>query len=556
MGSEMCIRDSLQPAAAGGGAARGVPAAADWRECGHERLRTHYARELAAEAASPEALRTTRVLPTLFVPCCPKAGTTFLNLCVARAFHPAVVCRNPDPHAWAGPACANRSFVLGGVRANPAGLFHEVKEPFYFNKETAKAVPGAARDLAVLAGPPLPLCTWWLPRMGAPLHASPINSERKTRAFWNALGARVRVPCNLSGTPPPHGTRPPAAGYFPPSAWPGCRLNPPDVGGARGRSDFVDYVAFKVAFPLAAELPAGRARTYDMTPNYLCSSHAMRLVRERYGPQLAARARFIVMLREPVSRAFSEFSMFRTWGWEKVADFGEAVSAEIAALRQCLRNDTLLLRPLTIAAMPPADVVQSVMRCGSGDARQYVRNSLYESCVAGAYAHFERSQFMFIFAEDLREMSGGQLMLKIEAFTRLTLVKDAAGQPAPSLAGRCDTGAASGPGGTRALPNHQTRGRIPPPLKAALRRFFAPSRAALASLVRGSFDDAQPLARLEAFARDDAGAGGGAGGTAGDVRDVASFGVDLSVRPWERPRSAPAGARRPPRARARAAPAV
>jgi hypothetical protein len=494
-----------------------------WSDCNHSYLRRHYAAELAAEAVSPAALRTTRVLPTIFVPCCPKAGTTFLNQCVSRAFHPSVVCNNSDPASWVGPECAGRSFVLGGVRTNPTGFFHEVKEPFYFNKEADLRVQGAARDLANLAGPPLPLCTWSLERMGAPLHAYPYGRSRKaTRAFWDAIWARPRVPCRLSATPPPAGT--PLLqgnGYFDPKAWPGCRtiaLDPPIVG----RSGFVDTVAFKSAYPLAAELPA-IARTYDMTPNYLCSTKALSMIRSRYGPALARRARFVVMLRDPVARAFSEFSMFRTWGWEKVADFGQLVEREVLELRRCLRNDTLLTRPVALAHMRPAEVVQHVMKCGSGEARQYVRNSMYETCIAGAYAHFERSQFMFLFAEDLRDMSGGALLEALAAFTGLTLRRDALGAPSAGLAGHCDTRTATG--GGKSLPNHQTKGQIDPELKARLRRFFAPSRAALAALIEGSFQAERPLARLRALAAADPEAAASLDG----VRDLGEFGITVAL---------------------------
>lgn len=507
---------------------RSVPPPRSWAECNFSRLQRYYPRELAAERASAAALRTTRVLPTLFVPCCPKAGTTFLNRCVSQAFHPSVVCGDADPASWAGEGCAGKSYLLGGVRSNGAGSFSEVKEPFYFNKVEARRAPGAARDLAVLAGPPLPLCMWQR-EMGAP--ARPNFAREDPAAFWQRLATRARAPCNVSVALPPPGAPSPAGNHFPAGAWPGCWLGPPE---RNARSGYADALGFKVAFPLAAELPAGRALTYDMTPNYLCSAHALRLMRERYGPELSARARFIVMLREPVARAFSEFSMFRSWGWEKEPEFGRAVAGEIRQLRRCLRNDTLLLRPVVLAAMEPARVVADAMRCGAGEAREYVRNSLYEVCIAGAYAYFARRQFMFVFAEDLREMAGAELARKVEAFTRLTLRRAPSGEPAATIAQGCDTGTQSR-GGRRALPNHQTKGRIEPELAARLRRFFAPSRAALASLLEGTFHAEQPLARLAALAREDP------DGPAGEERVVSGFGLDLS------------GAARPPQKRPRRA---
>jgi hypothetical protein len=513
---------------------RSVPEPREWSECNFSRLERHYPEVIAAERASPAAIRETRVLPTIFVPCCPKAGTTFLNQCIARAFHPAAVCHDANPSAWATSKCANKSYVLGGVRTNMAGLYHEVKEPFYFNKETVKIEPGAARDIKILAGPPTPLCVWNVPKHGAPTRV--VNSLRGQglRDEWNRLFARPRYACNVSTLPPPRATPPLETGYFPEHAWPGCRLVKIDQPNAL-KSDFRDTVQFKVAYPLRAELPMGHARTYDMTPNYLCSSHALRLMRERYGPELARQARFIVMLRDPVARAYSEFSMFRNWGWEMVSDFGQAITTEVQRLRQCLRNDTLLLRPLTIAEMEPARVVEDVMRCGSGDARQYIRNSMYETCIAGAYAYFERSQFMFIFSEDLRVMPGAEVMEKVQAFTGLSLEHDENGKVSRNAASRCDTGHQAGSG--HQLPNHQTRGKMSAEIKARLQRFFAPSRAALARLIEGSFQSEQPLARLRTFAEADL-------SSAGETRDLREFGIDTSVRPRPRRTRPPAGVTR------------
>ena len=100
-------------------------------------------------------------------------------------------------------------------------------------------------------------------------------------------------------------------------------------------------------------LPRAAAGEYpmlvgDFTPNYLCDPEAL--------PRLKASAadpsalRFIVAMREPAARAFSEWAMFALqWTWEPIADFGPAFASKAAQLRDCnesLWRETELLRSL------------------------------------------------------------------------------------------------------------------------------------------------------------------------------------------------------------------
>ena len=57
----------------------------------------------------------------------------------------------------------------------------------------------------------------------------------------------------------------------------------------------------------------------DFTPNYLCSATALRNIHST--ARDPSELRFIVLMRDPIMRAFSEFSMFTTWGWDKEKSF-------------------------------------------------------------------------------------------------------------------------------------------------------------------------------------------------------------------------------------------
>lgn len=61
----------------------------------------------------------------------------------------------------------------------------------------------------------------------------------------------------------------------------------------------------------------------EASPFYLCSEEAPRRIRT-FLPD----AKLIVVLRDPVERAFSSFMYIRRWGWEPLADFSQALELE------------------------------------------------------------------------------------------------------------------------------------------------------------------------------------------------------------------------------------
>ena len=58
-------------------------------------------------------------------------------------------------------------------------------------------------------------------------------------------------------------------------------------------------------------------------------------LRAAHGAVGAAALRFVILLRDPISRATSSVRMMREWGWE-AANRSAALARDAAALRVCL----------------------------------------------------------------------------------------------------------------------------------------------------------------------------------------------------------------------------
>ena len=72
----------------------------------------------------------------------------------------------------------------------------------------------------------------------------------------------------------------------------------------------------------------------DFTPNYLCNADAMGRIRRSASTPSAYR--FVVVMREPVARAFSEWRMFALkYRWERERNFTSAMARAAARLRRC-----------------------------------------------------------------------------------------------------------------------------------------------------------------------------------------------------------------------------
>jgi len=133
-----------------------------------------------------------------------------------------------------------------------------------------------------------------------------------------------------------------------------------------------------------------------------------------------AQFRFIVVMRDPLMRAFSEWNMFATkYHWDRDSNFSTAMARKVWRLYKCdpdlFRNTARLLRLSTPA------LGRYIRRCfGGGRAMEYLATSLYAVCIEHALRLFSRKQFLFLRFEDLKRMQPAAVIRIIARFTGLS----------------------------------------------------------------------------------------------------------------------------------------
>jgi hypothetical protein len=178
-----------------------------------------------------------------------------------------------------------------------------------------------------------------------------------------------------------------------------------------------DSYCFHSMLPYAESGAEYNLLVSDFTPNYLCDAEALPRLKASL-PEPDA-LRFIVVMREPTSRAFSEWAMFALqWTWDPVRDFGATFAQRVQQLRLC--NETLFRNPSVLKSLPTAELSSYLGRCWNfGGAMMYATNSLYAVCVLHALRFFRREQFLFLRYEDLMSMSAEAVLKLVGRFTGL-----------------------------------------------------------------------------------------------------------------------------------------
>ena len=281
--------------------------------------------------------------PTVFMPGFPKSATTWLYTCALSMFSAERVCRSANPARWLKPGCTNR-FLLPMVSTNSLGDVRFNKEPFAFGGTGISSIVGDDGNLTKLHGPD--------PRT-APASASSsvlwlwekneLRKERWLRAARGGSGSsssrgaderasfivkyerqtrRVSELCERAGLGSGH---------------PSCARVGKDQADPAGWACKWDERAYKYlnrtssyclssATPWLAEGEAN-ATIIDFTPNYMCDPDAMRRIRT--SSKSPDDLRFIVLARDPVMRAFSEFAMFAYgYFWETASNFSSVTPSE------------------------------------------------------------------------------------------------------------------------------------------------------------------------------------------------------------------------------------
>jgi len=154
----------------------------------------------------------------------------------------------------------------------------------------------------------------------------------------------------------------------------------------------------------------------DFTPNYLCSQKALQNIYN--AARDPSELRFIVLMRDPVMRAYSEWSMFSLhWHWDHEQRIEVKFEDKMRSFIMC--NTTLFKDPSLIKSLPDEELFRYLRHCFRGTAMEYISNSIYSVCIEGAMRVFKREQFLFLRFEDLMRMKAPALIRLLSNFTGL-----------------------------------------------------------------------------------------------------------------------------------------
>lgn len=434
------------------------------------------------------------LLPSLFMPGFPKCATSWLYSCLSHTWHPRRLGCGGNPRDWTAAKCKKR-FALMALSSNTKSEPRARKETFFFG---GTIVNFFNRDMLELHGPDprggplkdLPALWLWedndyrmkearqreATRRGPKLHRSKVD-----RATHSLQMDRMRAMCSLptvakactttanttamvrervevcekrdkSWEPrcSSHGVgRNRAKWRVLPRAGPnycvhpGCdriaRGMPNSWSGTCGWSDELsnsynrsDVFCLRSATPWAAEGELNLSMV-DFTPNYLCDADAVqRIYQSAVDP---AKLRFIVVMRDPVMRAFSEWSMFALgWGWDGTKNFTESITKKVRKLSTC--NESLWQNVSLLRDLPTAELRQYLKGCFErGKAMMYVATSMYAVCLLHALRYFKREQFLFLRYEDLMQMDSDSVVKLLARFTGLHVDAETLG--AARQSGKC-----------------------------------------------------------------------------------------------------------------------
>lgn len=398
---------AVAAAAAGGGARAGREAVpASNRFAGLERFLEKLPLPIRLLPAEPIGPPTTTahvmsnvslqpVLPEVFVPCCAKTGTTFLWGCTSTVFQPALVCGSNRAADWTVDRCGAKRYSLKGIRILDSGCRVERKEFFFWGGGKGEDnLHYPSKGLRWLTGMPTPLHFW---ERNARACTSRADVER---LCYENLPAdipfdKIRRPRNQVEVVPEDGRIHPACKKL------RIRKRRPAEPGAGRPLAALAAPTERIQLDVECALPWVDRRRYagavnmDFTPNHMADARTpLRLWANSPAPR---RLKFVVTLRDPLKRAYSEWSMFVRWNWERIKDFGQKLHMELDALKLC--NATVFNDPSLILTLSHDQFTRYHTRCFSGQAMEYVRNSMYIIGFRSMMRVFEPSQFLVIWSE-------------------------------------------------------------------------------------------------------------------------------------------------------------
>ncbi|KAL1505031.1 hypothetical protein AB1Y20_008792 [Prymnesium parvum] len=480
------------------------------------------------------------VLPTLFMPGFPKSATSWLYGCLLHAFNPEAVGCATRAAGWSDPPCGRR-FALTALFTAASGRASSWKETFFFGGRSPDAQFAYRADLLELHGPdptagPLahlpPLWPWedqLHPHVSYQAFAESLPyGERRGRStillHTKALMDRLRTMCGTPALPrvchadnrsqecqkprcsvlgtaacegsnwtprcrgmgavqpqPSSGCTHPAcarvaaasaaySGQFTSCSW------SPRLQSASGRTEA--YCAHSL-LPWAREGELN-VSVVDFTPNYICDADAMARIHAS-AAGAPEKMRFILVMRDPIMRAFSEWAMFSLgWNWDPVRNFSASMAYKLSELRSC--NASLYMRPDRLLRLPTEELARYVRKCFAyGRATMYATTSMYSVCLLHALRYFKREQFLLLKYEDVMRMESEAVLRLLSRFTGLHLddgnLRSSAEKCRPSKKNKPNSYSSNSPYAAEMLAEASPH----------LERFFLPYNQLLQRLVDPSF---------------------------------------------------------------------
>eukprot|EP00026_Physarum_polycephalum_P001982 Phypoly_transcript_01986.p1 GENE.Phypoly_transcript_01986~~Phypoly_transcript_01986.p1 ORF type:complete len:561 (+),score=86.51 Phypoly_transcript_01986:1028-2710(+) len=148
--------------------------------------------------------------------------------------------------------------------------------------------------------------------------------------------------------------------------------------------------------------PCGNASyevTFDGTAGYMFDSHVPELLHEHH-----PKAKFIIMLRDPIARAYSHFYMTtRSSNAEGPQRFDDLMQTHVKRFRECAEKE-------------------GNTACAARGSWLFLNAGLYYYAIQRWFAFFPREQFIFVLFNDLVGPNGDNFVKDIQAFLGLDVV--------------------------------------------------------------------------------------------------------------------------------------
>jgi hypothetical protein len=516
----LALCSSAAPGVRTSPAARGALTAAQGVHGADPDLPPRFADPQALAGAAARQGGTIGGFPYLMLIGTSKGGSTFLFECMEHAFHPRVVCGDDEAASWTLERCGARRFALPAIRMwrnKPRAMrgrnmalndtfsvgVNSIKENYVFTRSIYRGPASQPESVRFIRGPALPLELWedrrqrtrlptetatrWLreamracARMDPSKGSCPLRDYRATglpHTFRGMAGARAGEACGF--------TLADAAAAA--AADVEVSVSTRALCAARGPGYplriFKDLRAFP---PFPADAPPTRpweARLVglDGCPYNLGHTHAPALLRAMHASAESARAmRFIVLVRDPVDRAYSEWAMTKRWkgAMHRGGEFSAHAHEQVASIRACVGDARM--GALIGHELPDSAFEELYTTCLRGSSfYSYVGNSLYGLHLRNwLRAGFAPASFLLLETEAMARTPAEALLGQLRDFTGLhfELAALASGAHAASTRAACSPK----PQSARS-PNLSGNGSLRTPVDAATRdaleRFFFQGRA-------------------------------------------------------------------------------